>query len=238
MAADNIRAARRTPSAAPRPSRTAPEGPSHVRAPNHPRAAASARARSPASAPSRSWSPPPPPTRRSGTVHRPGQGHRLRQRRARPPHRPRGVGVPTGQRERPAPLRAQRGAGRKRPKRPTAEAERLYDEVRDEDGGGLFSSVAGFLKRGDSDLDLAGVAAEDADHARDAGGARGRRRRDRHRPEREGPDRLGGRARQGLPPQRPAGRPAGRPDRRPASRSSAAPTRRTARPRTPSTTAP
>jgi murein DD-endopeptidase MepM/ murein hydrolase activator NlpD len=49
----------------------------------------------------------------------------------------------------------------------TAEAERLYDEIRDEEGGGLFSSVAGFLTGDDSDVELAGVAAEDADHARE-----------------------------------------------------------------------
>jgi murein DD-endopeptidase MepM/ murein hydrolase activator NlpD len=48
----------------------------------------------------------------------------------------------------------------------TTEAERLYDEVRDEEGGGLFSSVAGFFKGGNSDVELASAAAEDADHAR------------------------------------------------------------------------
>lgn len=48
----------------------------------------------------------------------------------------------------------------------TAEAERLYDEVRDESGGGLFSSVSGLFRSGDSDIDRASAAAEDADHAR------------------------------------------------------------------------
>ena len=47
----------------------------------------------------------------------------------------------------------------------TSKAERLYDEVRDENGGGLFSSVSGLFSSGDSDLDRARGAAEDADHA-------------------------------------------------------------------------
>jgi murein DD-endopeptidase MepM/ murein hydrolase activator NlpD len=48
----------------------------------------------------------------------------------------------------------------------TAEAERLYAEVRDEEGGGIVSSVSRFLTS-ESDLDRAGAAADDAERARD-----------------------------------------------------------------------
>ena len=48
----------------------------------------------------------------------------------------------------------------------TAEAERLYAEVRDEEGGGIVSSVSRFFTT-ESDLDRAGAAADDAERARD-----------------------------------------------------------------------